>query len=732
MTRSARWALVLCVTCACGGGSGGDDDAPADAGATPDGGGAAATAVFQPVAPGAGASWGTIPYPSDLFLDSDGYLTILDPPVGPNADDSLVGMLMEALHDLDGAGVWSRGYVPIAGAELDPATLAGNVAIVNLDDGLAPVPCELRWRADLGMIVATPTWGNILLPSTTYGLYVLDGVRTVGGVPVARDQTFVAVADLATTPGDPALAAAQTSVRPLLEALDAATRDRVVVATVFETEDVVGQMKALRDAVAETPPAVTVDKVLSTPEELDGVFGAQAPDAPPGFAHGDSPFRAQPHSHVGAVLIGDVALTSFIHANPGVQGFIEFDTEGAPIAKGTHTARYHLVLPEAASYADLPIILYQAGLNRTRADMLTQADTLTRAGFAVLAIDVAYHGSRSSEPDVVNNLTGAATPDDIGDESGFFPIVNFFHLLPSGGVPAYHPAAMRDNLRQAAVEQSHLVAFIRAGDVGPINTALAGAGLPSDLAFRGGGTAIVTESFGAMISGMTLAVEPDLDAAVMTSIAAGFPFPAMLHSPSYAPSFAGVTTEPFDVHARTIWGDDVQGGEFEPIIMFWNMAIERGEPSAYGPLLFGPASVRGDAGPNLILTQSWSDEWVPNESQEHYAGVVGAPYVDLAAPQDAPQPLRYAELATATAPLSGNVGGGQRTISFTVWYPAAHAFLRKIADALVYEPGFPPFVERDTPLPIDLPVVQLHEMYSEFLAEFFAGAVPTLRDPYAD
>ncbi|HUH00875.1 MAG TPA: hypothetical protein VML75_02705, partial [Kofleriaceae bacterium] len=503
---------ALCVVLlACGGGS-----SSPDAGSRVDGSVApAATARFEPPQPGGGAAWGQVPYPSDLYLDADGLLAISDLPVGPNADLPFVTMLLETLHTLDGAGLWSSVHIAIDG-EIDPNSLAGNVVLVDLDDGLAEIQTDIVWRDDLRTIVAVPKHGILLREQHRYGVYVTNQVRATDSSSLTAAPAFVAAADLSTVPADPSVAAAQTSLRPLLEALDPSTRATVVVASVFRTASIGAEAIAMRAAIAASPPTITVGQTFAGASALDGLFGAQAADAVPGQLHGSANFRAQPHGNVAAVIHGQIGLKSFLNASTNTAGFATF-TGGVPEIKGTHQAKYTLILPQATSYAELPVVIFVPGINRPRVDMMTQADTATDEGFALLSIDMMYHGDRASQPtDVRNETTGENAPDGFGDEVGLTPAVEFFHLTTSGGIPAYHPRAMRENLRQAAMDLCSLVEWVADGDVAPLTAALGGLGLPTDLSFRSD-AALLTESFGALVTGPCVAVEPRITAVMYSS-----------------------------------------------------------------------------------------------------------------------------------------------------------------------------------------------------------------------
>ncbi|WP_295686464.1 hypothetical protein [uncultured Nevskia sp.] len=122
--------------------------------------------------------------------------------------------------------------------------------------------------------------------------------------------------------------------------------------------------------------------------------------------------------------------------------------------------------------AGWPVVIFQHGITRNRADVLAVADTLARAGFVAVAIDLPLHGitppdpllpqpadalyrnalftgspaaglitgERSFDLDLQNNASGAPGPDGLADPSG-----TWFINLPS-------LVTSRDNIRQAVAD----------------------------------------------------------------------------------------------------------------------------------------------------------------------------------------------------------------------------------------------------------------------------------------
>ncbi len=733
--------LSLCFILAGALGACGDDDKPnADADA---GGGdpaVAAVAAFAPPQPGAGAEWGAIPFPSDLLLDEQGMLTLTSVPGGPDANPAAETMLMEALHTLDGAPVTSHAYFPITG-EVDADTLAGNVKLVDLDADLAELPIELSYRSEIGAIQAMPIRGTLLAENHRYAAFVTTGVKSSTGVALSRSPAFTAALDLSSTPSEPAIAAAQESLRPLLEALDSATVESLAVATVFRTAHTTRGFKDMYDVAVEHPSSLTDAPLITfgpAAAELDFVFGGpQDPDAPPGADDTDP--RAQPHSHVSVVLHGVIEGPSFRNADPLQAGFMERDADGKPVIKGMQPIPFTITLPAGkSSYANLPVLLWVHGINRTRADMLMLTDPVNEQGYAYLGIDLMYHGNRRATPvdRRVNVIEGRQTCapeqpycDGFGDDSGVLPATQIFHLSTSGGIPPYHPRAMMENLRQSAIDLIAVNNFLQRGDLSRINAKLAELGLPNDLSFVGDDVGILTESFGAMPALLTASVDSRVKVAFLASPASSFPFPLLFHSPGFSSAFSSAILTPLDLRSRTELGDPVRGGIHEPALMLWNGAIEQGDPLAFArALMQGVYREPID----LLVSETWQDEWVTNDSLEHLIGVMNLPVLHISRSVEPPGPLfRFVpELEEQEGPIQGNIAGGTKTAAASLWYPAAHALLRKLEDYYVYEPNFPPFVEREEIWYFCNPVENIHAFWSGFFAQHYRGEVPAATDPF--
>jgi hypothetical protein len=709
-------ALLLLAAC------GSSGDVAPDANTT-----RSATAHYAPPPPTAGGDWGRVPYPNDLYLDATGHVALTSLPTGPHPDAGHVAMMIDGLSSMNGAGLRSNVYFPIdvaPGRKLDAATFADGAHLVDVEGGIHEIAADVYWREDLGDLVIVPKLGTVLAPTHHYAAYLTDDLHTDDGKPVSASPNFLDAIGTA-PPQDGANAAAQVTLQPLMTTLDAGTRSRLVDATVFVTAGYVTQTQRMRDIVAASPPTIH-DLTVVSGAALDSVFGAQTADAVAGTCAESG--RAQPHNRVAMLVHGTIDLTSFLSAQAGVDGFPQYDANLQPIVQGTYAVPFSLTLPVAASYANVPVLLYVHGLGRTRVDMLTQANDAARLGMAVLAIDLPYHGSRALRPpgqqDVVNETTDAQVPDGFGDNFGTSAVLDLFHFDNTGGIPAEHPRAMGENLRAAAIEVSELVAFVKSGNHAPLSTAIG-----QSITFRSD-VGLLTESLGGMITGVTLAVEPDLGVAYLSAPAAGFPEPSMVHSPNFSAAFGTALTAPFDLADRVDGTAPETDWRVDPIVMLYGNVVERGDAIAYAPLVTSGA-LRGGKGPDLVVAMAWGDVWVSNDTQEAYAKALGLGISTMAASQPPSQPLRYVDLAAAPWPVAGNRPGGA-TGCFVVFNPAGHSMLRRYEEERDFQPTYPPYVAVTPPTRL-FPdqEAQIHDLWGKLMATHFGGHT-TLGDPYAD
>ncbi|MFO1371777.1 MAG: Ig-like domain-containing protein [Candidatus Competibacteraceae bacterium] len=210
-----------------------------------------------------------------------------------------------------------------------------------------------------------------------------------------------------------------------------------------------------------------------------------------------------------------------------------------------------------------PVVIFQHGITRSRADLLLLADALSFAGFAAVAIDLPLHGitdksnvlytpglERTFDLDLANNTTGQPGPDGIVDESGTY-FVNLKSFLTT-----------RDNLREAAEDLRQLTLSLPLVD-------LDGDQKP-DLDV--GHIRFVGHSQGAITGSIFLAIESNITSATL-GMAGGGLVKLFEGSPTFGPPIiAGLAA------AGLIKGTP----EYEAYLNLAQTIIDSGDPINYG------------------------------------------------------------------------------------------------------------------------------------------------------
>src|SRR5581483_4650421 len=133
-----------------------------------------------------------------------------------------------------------------------------------------------------------------------------------------------------------------------------------------------------------------------------------------------------------------------------------------------------LVIPDLGSdpakYANLPVVIWQHGLNGDRSSLMGLADVPCASGIGVLGIDIPFHGARQSNAtDVKRRFSSVMKPDGWVDSQGS-PFVQFFDASgnPTRKIPTFLPQALRSAFRQASLDMMQEVRLVTVGDVSEI------------------------------------------------------------------------------------------------------------------------------------------------------------------------------------------------------------------------------------------------------------------------
>ena len=366
--------------------------------------------VNQPEAtfdPGAGI----IPFPNNLLtlpLPDGGTQVNLPVPTTPGLQQQLV----QGLNTLDGFSLTAmavsensdtRGAIDLD--MIDPASLDGgttgfvklqgagplkpkviacfNCASTRLSDGgtgvffpdggsIAPAPQQLQFvpqrpleeRSNYAAWMTTglkDTTGRAVMAAPAFAL-----MRSRASLLVAGKSTINGVSDLQAAALEPARAA----LKPMFDALEAAglPRRNLALAFSYKTESTVSVLKVLNGLPALLPESVALP---SSVNNVSALF-------PPSLITGVNVFQAQ------------VPLP-FILTGPG--GTLN-PPAGLPQFR---RAPALITVPKSATPTNgFPVLVFGHGLTGNRTNMIAFANAAASAGFATVAIDVTYHGERTS------------------------------------------------------------------------------------------------------------------------------------------------------------------------------------------------------------------------------------------------------------------------------------------------------------------------------------------------
>ena len=615
-----------------------------------------------------------MPWPSDVMLASDGRLAIA-PPFPFSGQAAPTALLAEALSQLDGFGTVTSVFFPVnVPVEVDAGAAA---TVIDLEGGDPPRAFPLFYRASTRQLVAVAPYGTVLREHHRYACVVSSGVHDSAGRPLRPAQAMAKL-----LAGDPT---APGSYRLLASKLGAT---RPAAATAFTTATVSAWAAPVLADLAAMPPVATPTRVFSPGQEMDDLFGGPVTTTRPGRPASGGVL----HDHVGLVVEGTFASPDYLSATPGQMG--TFDD--GPTIKSIDAVPFMLILPRGAP-ADLPVAIFQHGIDGDRSTMLLVAEDYTARGYAVLGIDAPFHGSRQAGAvDLANNLSGMPIPDGIGDPTSTLPVGTFFDLAGDAalGIAPVDPRVMRDSLRQATVDLMQTVRLVTAGDWSMV----LGVSLSTSPPIYTGA------SFGGILGASVLAVDPTLSAAMLASAGGGLFIDMFGNSATLGSLVVALIGQAYDT-GLTVDHPDTDPVRAQLSLNLIQTLIEPGD----GLALAGAAA----PGKSLFLLEAFNDEVVANHSTEALAAAWSAQQVSLTGSP----PTRVVPLPGAAPPFAENPLRALVQLA-----PACHTTFTLQEDARGYADGSPPFVALPAPMPVDNPIETAHRLALDFMDSYRRGA----------
>ena len=593
-----------------------------------------------------------------------------------------------ALITRDARGFSQTGAIYLrAGAAIDPATLPclatsitadASVFLVAIDNEPHKQPIDVAFLPDGGplgdknLLAILPLQGAPLLPNTLYAAVVTTKVRYVDGTAPAQPPAMLqALASGYAPPGmtdevGALYASAWSAVAKLVPATG------IAALAVFRTDDRAAEIIAVHADAAQNHPVTPLASAPTLTDTFEKYCVFESKIDVPVYQAGTPPYNS-------------------------VGGDWRFDATGKPLFDHMETARIWFTVPRQSLPQDgFPTVVFigaGGGGERALVDRgvcstkdFTVADKpgsgpaqeFARVGWAGVQIDGTLEGIRNTTH---------------GNED--FLLFNVFN-----------PAALRDNVRQSALEVRLLADALQ--KVKFDASACPGAG---QFSVRAQQVAVMGHSMGATILPLTLSDHAPFQAAILSG-AGG----------SYIANVMDKTLPlPVKPIAEGLLGYDVRGRSLtphDPALTLFQWAVEASDAQIYAPRILSQVTK-----PDILMLQGLVDHYILPSIANAVSLAMG---LDLAGPAlDAQSPelvalgqrsldamLPLFGRAPMPLPVSANAGPGDDT-SGSAW--ATAVVVQNFGDSV--QDGHEANFQTERP----------KQLYRCFLADIAAGKVPVIR-----
>ncbi len=674
----------------------------------------AATTVVMRVAADQPA-YSDAPFPTDAIRDGDhlGAITGMDSFVARYGD-----LISAHLASLDGFGLRPLVELPLSGP-IDPDTVDGHAFLVDVDadspERGRQIAMTWRYDAERLVIAGRPVSGELLREGTRYAAYVTTAIRDAAGESLGRAPIDSLRSD---TP------ARWRTTADALRELD--THGDIAGIAVFTTQHATAPLVAARELLATLPPSELTfpdpEVIFAGTAALDPVIGVatRATDGPRAGLErwgNDNPTGIA-HDHVGVIGSGLMTSARFRRPDTGADDASDETFTDPPSVVSFETIPVTFILPSSPMpAAGYPIIIYGHGLGASRDQLLSFAEPLTSQGYAIVGIDMSGHGSRFDAADYIANMAGqlkdfsgtAGVRDGFGDTTGQVTQFDFFEGF-------LNVSAIRDSIRQSALDLSRVAQMIRRPDLDLSALAGPGSATPKLDTTR---IAYLGESFGTVVGTLFAAIEPDVHLFVL-DVPGGGIIDTLLPESAEIGAMAMPLIE-------SIYGARTQLDGWNPLIGMMQSVIDGGDPLSYAPHVTRDRfALAGTTLPprNVVAIEVMGDQVLSNSGTD---ALVRGMALDVLTP-DMAAPSGLVEVAS---PAAGNRDGFTQIL--VQYSPATHgANWSAERGTLRYMPGFPfegdeRFPKLPAPISIENPIYDTQAQVAEILATYFAGEAPRVR-----
>lgn len=328
-----------------------------------------------------------------------------------------------ALDNLSGWSTTAPFYIGLSGA-VEPSSLELGTSFRIFENVLNPeTPSMMRELTadEVAISVVTYEEGSLppyavevtpkvpLKPNTIYGYAITSQLQDANGLAVEADVTY----QLAAYPeAGAAISPTLLQLQEMIQTLNAQLKGvsavmgapfaddaSIIYSSAFTTQDTRTALEKVRDDIATQSNPITV---YDTQYDTAAVGGLGAASIYTGFMN--TPYYLGAGS---AVTDSDFAILSTWQHQNGDGSWEPLSRNNAFVAtqKSSQTIPVLVTKPKTAKPdAGYPVVIFQHGITRSRADMLAVADAFASQGFVGIAIDIPMHGLTESEDAVKAQL----------------------------------------------------------------------------------------------------------------------------------------------------------------------------------------------------------------------------------------------------------------------------------------------------------------------------------------
>ncbi len=350
-------------------------------------------------------------------------------------------------------------------------------------------------------------------------------------------------------------------------------REDVVLFFTFRTLTVADELQVLMDDLS-TPQA----KPLLWGGELKPVAHADVQAVFAGFPTDAVARACVDCAIIARVLLADPDLTD--PKNP-VMGHFQYNEDGTPRFRKDLKLPFLFVLPEGTG--PFPVVVFQHGLEGTRQDLVKVASDLAAAGLAGIAVDAPLHGDHPVRIPGTPSGTGFFTAD---------------------------VSAVRDNLREAVLDQFQVTRFIREvlGGFVSDQLGLAPGDPPLIDADR---VTYLGVSLGGIIGGVAAAMNPELDRVALV-VPGGHLMRIFTETPNEE------FRKPLQ-DALAALGIEPGSAAYTQFIEFAQWGLDRADPINFGRLAALPGVPVAE---RFLVVEARGDDFIPNSTTEELAAAL--------------------------------------------------------------------------------------------------------------